>query len=268
MSLKLPVPVKRFSGLTRLEPDTPLHYGVALIAWECYADIITPVESPLRLRTGQNPCPSKVFYALFATIFSNMSFYTKERWSNWLKQVDESNFTIDDDREGLGPEGIVFLNMEEDIILALCKLTGMYQKGTTTQEDARNALDEMEGWIFSDAYSMESDKDAMFRSVQTALFAAFGGARKVLEGEVKKGDDIANLIVEADNFENNGKDEEAFKNASMAAGAAFCGARFKSDKLLDRITGSLVMEWADGIDTIQDVLKGGVDLSVDADDGK
>jgi hypothetical protein len=115
---------------------------------------------------------------------------------------------------------------------------------------------------------MESDKDAMFRSVQTALFAAFGGARKVLEGEVKKGDDIANLIVEADNFENNGKDEEAFKNASMAAGAAFCGARFKSDKLLDRITGSLVMEWADGIDTIQDVLKGGVDLSVDADDGK
>ena len=209
---------------------------------------------------------SKVFYAPFATSFSNMSFYTKERWSNWLKQVDESNFTIEEDREGLGPEGIVFLNMEEDVILALCKLTGMFQKGITSLEEARNVLDEMEEWIYSDANSMDSDKDAMFRSVQTALFAAFGGARKVIEGEAKEGDDIAKLLTEADDFELKGKDEDAYNKASMAAGAAFCGERFESDALLDRINGNLVMDWADGIDTIQTVLEGGVDLSVEADD--
>jgi len=194
-----------------------------------------------------------------------MSIYTEERWKNWLKQVEQSNFTIEDGRDGLGPEGIVFLNMEEDIILALCKLTGKFQNGSTPAGEAGEILNQMEGWVYSDAGSMDPDKEAMFRSVKTALFAAFGGARAVIDGKANKDDDVIKLLMEADGLENGGKDEEAFESVCLASGAVFYGVRFESDDLLDRISGSLVADWVDGIDTIQAVLAGGVDYSDEAD---
>jgi len=209
---------------------------------------------------------AKVFYALSTSSSLNMGFYTEQRWKNWLKQVQESNYTIEEGRDGLGPEGIVFLNMEEDVILALCKITGTFQNGSTSFEEVQSAINEMENWIFSDVDTLEPDKEAMFQSVKTALFAAFGGAHMVIEGKAKSDDDIAALLLEADGSEQNGKDEEAFELACRGAGAAFCGARIKSDKVLDGLSGSLVANWADGIDTIQAVLEGGMDLSDESDD--
>ena len=197
-----------------------------------------------------------------------MNFYTQERWKNWLERVKESKFTLDEDREGLGPEGIVFLDMQEDVILALCKLTGKLRNNSISAEDAQKALADMETWVFSDADPLGPDKDAMLHSVQTALYSAFRGALLVLEGNANPGEDIANLLLEADAAEKDGKVEDAFALAYRGAGAAFCGARFESDAVLEQLSSGLVADWADGIDGIQAVLAGGVNLADEEDDGE
>jgi len=48
-------------------------------------------------------------------------FYTQERWQNWISKVKESGFKLDEQEKN--PEkGAVFVNMEDDIVLACLKV--------------------------------------------------------------------------------------------------------------------------------------------------
>jgi len=42
-------------------------------------------------------------------------YYTKGRWDNWIQNVKESNFQIDDESES---STAVFVNMMDDVILS------------------------------------------------------------------------------------------------------------------------------------------------------
>jgi len=44
-----------------------------------------------------------------------VQYYTKERWDNWIQNVKESNFPIDD---ASGSSTDVFVTMVDDVILS------------------------------------------------------------------------------------------------------------------------------------------------------
>src|SRR5512142_915964 len=100
-----------------------------------------------------------------------ITFYTQERWNNWINQVKESKFKFDPSAEGLGREGIVFLDMEEDVILGVCKITGKLQKGYIPKEDAAANIENMKQIVLAPVEPMDPDKDEMIESVQRALVA-------------------------------------------------------------------------------------------------
>ena len=58
-------------------------------------------------------------------------FYTQERWQNWIIQVKESGFKIDDQQKGA-----IFVNMEDDVVLACLKIIAKFDKNLITKEDA------------------------------------------------------------------------------------------------------------------------------------
>lgn len=198
-----------------------------------------------------------------------LTFYSQERWNNWISQVKESKFKIDPNAEGLGREGIVFLDMEEDVILALCKVTGKLQLGTITKEDAANSIQNMKEIVLAKVEPMDEDKDMMIESVQSSLVGAFAAAECFVAGDFDPKKKIEDLVLESARAEGSGDMDKAFELMGKAGALILAGKKFDSDKVYEKIPPeSFVAEGADGLDTIAAVLAGGIDYSDEADEGE
>ena len=197
-----------------------------------------------------------------------ITFYSQERWNNWINQVKESKFKIDPTAEGLGREGIVFLDMEEDVILALCKITGKLQRSMVTKEDAAANLQDMKEIVLAKVEPMnDDDKDAMVESVQSSLAGVFGAADCFVAGDYDAKSKIDDLVVEAAKAEEKEDMDKAFELVSKAGALVFSGKTFDIDKLLSKIPDSVfVAEGMDGLDSIQGVLAGGIDYTDEPDE--
>jgi len=196
-----------------------------------------------------------------------ITFYTRERWNNWINQVRESKFKIDPTAEGLGREGIVFLDMEEDVILAICKITGKLQKGTIPKEDAAANLEDMKMIVLAKVEPIDDDKDEMVESVQRALVAVFGAAECFIQGDRDQKADVAKTVLEAAKAEAGEDMDKAFELMGKAGALVLSGKKFDSEKVFEQIPpDSFVAEGVDGLDSIIAVLAGGIDLSDDSDD--
>ncbi|AFC99711.1 Uncharacterized protein conserved in archaea [Methanocella conradii HZ254] len=196
-----------------------------------------------------------------------LTFYSQERWNNWINQVKESKFKIDPNAEGLGREGIVFLDMEEDVILALCKVTGKLQLGTITKEEAANSIQGMKEIVLAKVEPMDDDKDIMIESVQSALVGAFAAAECFVAGDYDPKQKIEDLVMEAAKAEEAGDMDKAFELMGKAGALILAGKKFDSDKVYEKIPPeSFVAEGVDGLDTIAAVLAGGIDYTDEPDE--
>ncbi|CAJ37238.1 DUF2150 family protein [Methanocella arvoryzae] len=196
-----------------------------------------------------------------------LMFYSEERWNNWINQVKESKFKFDPSAEGLGREGIVFLDMEEDVILAICKITGKLQNKYITKEDAAANLENMKRIILSPVEPIDPDKDEMIESVQRALVAVFGAAEYFVAGDFDPKADPTKLIIDAFKAEEAEDMDKTFELVSKAGALVLAGKSFDSEKALDKVApDSLVAEGIDGLDSIAAVLAGGIDYTDEADD--
>jgi hypothetical protein len=197
-----------------------------------------------------------------------LTFYSQERWNNWINQVKESKFKFDPTAEGLGREGIVFLDMEEDVILALCKVTGKLQLGTITKEDAATNIQNMKEITLAKIEEpLDEDKENMIVSVQSSLVGAFAAAECFTSGDFDPKQKIDDLIIDAAKVEESGDMDKVFELMGKAGALVLAGKKFDSDKVIDKIPPeSFVAEGVDGLDTITAVLAGGIDYSDDADE--
>jgi len=196
-----------------------------------------------------------------------ITFYTQERWNNWINQVKESKFKIDPTAEGLGREGIVFLDMEEDVILAVCKITGKLQNGMIPKEDAAANLEDMKAIVLAQVEPIEADKDEMVASVQRSLVAVFAAAECMIAGDYDQKGDVAKTVLEASKAETGGDMDKAFELMGKAGALVLAGKKFDSEKVFNEVPpDSFVAEGVDGLDSIYAVLAGGIDLSDEADD--
>jgi hypothetical protein len=196
-----------------------------------------------------------------------LMFYSEERWNNWINQVKESKFKFDPSAEGLGREGIVFLDMEEDVILAICKITGKLQNKYITKDDAAANIENMKQIVLSPVEPIDEDKDQMVESVQRALVAVFGAAEFFVAGDYDAKADPTKLIVEAFKAEEAEDMDKTFELVSKAGALVLSGKSFDSEKALEKVAPeSLVAEGIDGLDSIAAVLAGGIDYTDEADD--
>jgi hypothetical protein len=195
------------------------------------------------------------------------AFYSQERWNNWINQVKESKFKIDPTAEGLGREGIVFLDMEEDVILALCKVAGKLQLGTIPKEDAANNVQTMKEIVLAKVEPMDEDKDMMVESVQSSLVGAFAAAECFVVGGFDPKQKIEGLVLQAAKAEEAVDMDKVFELMGKAGALILAGKKFDSDKVYEKIPPeSFVAEGVDGLDTIAAVLAGGIDYTDEADE--
>lgn len=177
-------------------------------------------------------------------------FYTEERWQNWIKQVKESGFKIDDQQKGA-----VFVNMEDDIVLACLKIIAKYDKNLLSKDGALEHITNIKEIVLKQIEPISEDIDMMIESMQLSLMGVFASCECYMEKAFEKTKSLKPLIkkaIEAEKEENMGA---VLGNIAEIGANILAGGKIK-DKDLEAIPDGLVAEWLDGIDSIRAAMIG------------
>ncbi|HJH32474.1 MAG TPA: DUF2150 family protein [Methanosarcinaceae archaeon] len=182
-------------------------------------------------------------------------FYTNERWNNWIKQVQESGFELTESDESSGKNGDIFVNMEDDIILACLKVIAKFDRGILSSETAFEAIAGIRNIVLAKIEPISEDIDLMIDSLQTSLMGGFAACECYIEGDFEKKPKMKDLIKSA--IEAEAADDVQIALGHVARiGAAVINGKKLSKKALENIPYGFVAEWLDGIESIAAAMVG------------
>lgn len=170
--------------------------------------------------------------------------YTGERWNNWITRAKESGFSLSDPKNA--PDTTIFVNMEEDVVLACLKIVNKFEKEKFSAEEALDATKHIETITLARVESLSEDIDMMIQSIQSSLVGVFGSCQCYIEGKYESGpiDDLIERAVEA---EKRGDEETALGLVSQAGAKILAGQSFEFNR---ELSPGCVAEWIDGLDSI------------------
>jgi len=188
-------------------------------------------------------------------------FYNQERWDNWLKTLEEADWSGDEDSEDM-PEGYRFLNgLTDDITLAAIKIIRLYQNKRITLEDARNKLRGVEEIVMSEVPG--EDLAEIVGSMQVSLVVLFAAVQKYLESLYPPAEEIKNLVKEGRKAIDKDS-EKALDIASSIGSAVINGAACCAKYVKDTDDPTLFDEWLVEVERIADAMKSLKDFDEEA----
>lgn len=176
-------------------------------------------------------------------------FYSQERWNNWIEQIKESGFELKENEEDMGKSGEIFVNMEDDIILACLKVIAKFDNKELTKEAAFEALDEIKSVVLNPIDPISESIDLMIDSLQTSLIGVFASCECYIDGGIDKSADLSNLIKSAVAAEENNDPGSALGYIATVGANVLNGSELSEDMMTELPFG-LVAEWLDGLDSI------------------
>jgi hypothetical protein len=190
-------------------------------------------------------------------------FYTEERWQNWIKQVKESGFKIDDQQKGA-----VFVNMEDDVVLACLKIIAKFDKNLLSGDEALEHISNIKEIVLKQIEPITEDIDMMIESMQLSLMGVFASCECYIEKAFEKTKSLKPLIKKAIDAEKEENMGAVLGNIAEIGANILAGGKIK-DKDLEDIPEGLVAEWLDGIDSIRAAMIGDTSYRDDEpDEGK
>lgn len=190
-------------------------------------------------------------------------FYTEERWKNWIKQVEESGFKIDDQEKGA-----IFVTMEDDVVLACLKIIAKFDKNLFSKEEAIDQISEVKEIVLKQIEPITEDIDMMLESTQLSLMGVFASCECYIEKAFEKTKSLKPLIKKAIDAEKEENMGAVLGNIAEIGANILAGGKIK-DKDLEDIPEGLVAEWLDGIDSIRAAMIGDTSYRDDEpDEGK
>lgn len=198
-------------------------------------------------KTKKEPKASPVSKIIFP-------FYSDERWNNWIEQVKESGFELSED-EDPGDSGKIFVNMEDDIILACLKVLSKFDSKELTGEDAFDALNEIKTIVLNPIEPISESVDLMLDSLQTSLIGVFASCECYIDGAYDASINLKELVKNAVVAEEANDPASAIGYMAEVGASVLAGTELSDDMSSDLPYG-LVAEWMDGIDSIAAAMMG------------
>jgi len=182
-------------------------------------------------------------------------FYTMERWNNWITQVKESGFEFKESEEPQDKDSAVFINMEDDIILACLKVVAKFEKNLISAESAFHLIAQIKDIALAEIEPISDDIDLMIASMQTSLIGTFAAFECYIRQDFNKKARIPTLLKQA--LEAEAADSIEISLDKIAEiGALIINGRKLPDEVMEDIPYGLVAEWMDGIDSIAAAMMG------------
>lgn len=186
---------------------------------------------------------------------NSLPYYTKGRWHNWVDQAKESGFKLEEEESNSGDSGSIFVNMEDDVVLACLKITAKFDKKKTSQKDALEELTVIKEIVLERIDPINEDIDVMLESMQLSLMGVFASCEYYLDDEFEKSKSLGKIVKSAVSAEKDDNMGEALEQVAQVGANVIAGGKI-SVKALDGVPDGFVAEWLDGIDSIRAALVG------------
>ncbi|MEA3324291.1 MAG: DUF2150 family protein [Euryarchaeota archaeon] len=171
-------------------------------------------------------------------------YYAKERWDNWIQNVKESNFQIDDES---GNSTEVFVNMMDDVILSCLNIISKRNAKKMSEDNALNAISGISEIVLCEVSPINEDVDMMIQSLQSSLLGALVSCECYIRGSYNARTTLPKLVKTA--IETEEDDPEKALECISTVGAQVLSGKPMPEIIFD-VPDGLVAEWLDGVDSI------------------
>ncbi len=170
--------------------------------------------------------------------------FTEERWNNWIECTKQSDYKRMDETSTA-----VFVDMEEDVIIACCKLVRGFEIGKLTQDESLHAIKNIEAITQKRLDTGDGELDDLIGLIQASLVGAFASFESYVKNAYADSPSIDQLIKEALDQEKKGHLELALAIVGKIGARVIAGDSLSQASLAE-LEDSYVAEWLDGVDSI------------------
>jgi hypothetical protein len=182
------------------------------------------------------------------------TYYTEERWQNWLSRVEEEN--LDPENED---SARLLLNLQDDAAIAVAKIVSAYEEGRLDDDEAIEELERVRTIVLSepeldieDAAARE-DKEMLVDGVQTSLVCVFYAAEEYIVAGAAE-EVPMNEYVEAAAAAEAEDDMDAALGYLVQAGTRIIAGDELDMAVVEDLEYGLVSEWVNGLDSLQSAM--------------
>ncbi|WP_277553290.1 DUF2150 family protein [Halobaculum limi] len=173
------------------------------------------------------------------------TFYTADRWQNWLDRVAEEE--LDPENED---SARLLLNLQDDTAIAVAKIVTAYDEDRLSEEQAVAELGEIREIVLAEVEMDSEEKTMLIDGVQTSLVCVFYAAEEyIVGGAVEEG--TVEEYVEAAIAAEQEEDVDAALGYLVQAGTLIIDGGELPMDVVEGIEYGLVSEWVNGLDSLQ-----------------
>ncbi len=170
--------------------------------------------------------------------------FTEERWINWLECAKQSDYKKMDETATK-----VFVEMEEDVVIACCKLVKGFEIGKLTQEESLAGVIAIETITEKKTNTGDRELDDLIGLIQASLVGAFASFESYIKESFSDKSPMDELIREALEQEKKGHFDLALAIVGKIGARVIAGEALYEETIAE-LEDSYVAEWLDGVDSI------------------
>jgi hypothetical protein len=176
------------------------------------------------------------------------TFYTEERWQNWLSRVEEEE--LDPENED---SARLLLNLQDDAAIAVAKILSAYDEDRLSEEEAVDELTDVREIVLTEVEFDDEEKLMLIDGVQTSLVCVFYAAEEYIAAGPAEEASVEEYVRAAADAETN-EDVDAALGYLVQAGTRVIDGEELDIALVEDIEYGLVSEWVNGLDSLQSAL--------------
>ncbi|WP_049983069.1 DUF2150 family protein [Halorubrum sp. BV1] len=176
------------------------------------------------------------------------TFYTDERWQNWLDRLEEEE--LDPENED---SARLLLNLQDDAAIAVVKVLAAYDDDRIGEDRAVSEIHDIREIVLAEVSFDDEDKVMLIDGVQTSLVPVFYAAEEYVVGGVVEGD-VSEFVRAAADAEAE-EDIDAALGYVVQAGTRVIDGEALDIDLVEDLEYGLVSEWVNGLDSLQSAIE-------------
>jgi len=176
------------------------------------------------------------------------TFYTEDRWQNWIGRVAEEE--LDPENED---SARLLLNLQDDAAIAVAKIISAYEDDRLDEEEAIDELAGIRDIVLDDVDLEDEEKRMLVDGVQTSLVCVFYAAEEFIAAGPAEDGTVEEYVHAAADAEAN-EDLDAALGYLVQAGTRIIDGDELDIALVEDLEYGLVSEWVNGLDSLQSAM--------------
>jgi len=179
---------------------------------------------------------------------SEDTFYTADRWQNWLDRVAEED--LDPENED---SARLLLNLQDDTAIAIAKILAAFGDDQLSEDEATDEIADIRDIVLADVDLADEEKAMLIDGVQTSLVCVFYSAEEYVVGGPADEGTVAEYVEAAAAAEAE-EDVDAALGYLVQAGTRIIDGDELPMDLVEDLEYGFVSEWVNGLDSLQSAM--------------